>query len=71
MGWKSTITITRREAITAIMQAVDKTPYDELSNEELSLMMDRLGIGEEVGLPYHGHNFSVVNTEEEKPKYDF
>lgn len=65
MGWKSTMTITRRQAIAAIMQAIDKTPYDDMTNEQLEDMMDGLGIGEDFDKPYYGHNFTVVDTEEE------
>jgi hypothetical protein len=62
MGWKSTINITRREAITAIMHAVDKTPYDDMTNEQLEDMMCELGIGNEIGLPYYGYNFDVSDA---------
>lgn len=65
MGWKSTITVTRRQAIQAIVQVIDKTPYDEMTNEELSDMMYQLGIGEDVGKPYYGHNFIVDDVESE------
>lgn len=65
MGWKSTMEITRRQAISAIMQAIDKTPYDDMTNEQLEDMMDRLGIGEDFDKPYYGHNFIVRDTQEE------
>lgn len=65
MGWKSTITITRRQAIAAIVQVIDKTPYEEMTNEELDDMMCKLGIGEDVGKPYYGYNFIVSDIENE------
>lgn len=63
MGWKSAITITRYEAITAIMNCIDKTPFDEMSNEELEKVMYSMGIGDESYLPYFGYNFTIVNDE--------
>lgn len=65
MGWKGTIKITRKEAIAAIMQAIDKTPYDEMTNEQLEDTMSQLNIGDDLELPYFGHNFWVVDTEED------
>ncbi len=65
MGWKSTRNITRREAIQAIMAAVDKTPYDDMTNTELEDMMYKLGIGDEMDLPYFGYNFNVSDILEE------
>lgn len=59
MGWKSTIDITRAEAIQAIMASLDKTPYDEMSDDELKDLMYQLGIGDDVDKPYYGHNFSI------------
>lgn len=65
MGWKSSICITRKEAINAIMQTIDN-PYEERSNRELEDIMYKLNIGDDTNLPYFGHNFRVVDTEEEK-----
>jgi hypothetical protein len=59
MGWKSTIDITRREAIDAIIVSVGTTEYDRMSNDELEILMDKLRIGDEVGKPYFGHNFNI------------
>lgn len=69
MGWKSTLDITRREAIIAIMEAMEKTPYDHLSNKQLEEMMDDLSIGDNPELPYYGHNFSVYDNREDIPQY--
>jgi hypothetical protein len=63
MGWKSTIDITRDEAISAIIVAVNNKQYEEMSNEELKDLMYGLNIGDDVNLPYFGHNFSIVEDE--------
>lgn len=65
MGWKSTIEITRKEAIQAIISSLDKTPYDEMTNEELESLMYELSIGDDLNKPYYGHNFIVRNSEDE------
>jgi hypothetical protein len=70
MGWKSTKTITRKEAISAIINSLDKTPYDDMSNEELENMMYELNIGDDIKLPYYGYNFWIFDTEEEIKKYE-
>lgn len=59
MGWKSTIDITRSEAIQAIMASLDKTPYDEMSDDELKDVMYQLGIGDDVDKPYYSYNFNI------------
>jgi hypothetical protein len=62
MGWKSTIDITRSEAISAIIRALDKkTEYDLMTNEQLEDMMYNLNIGDDIELPYYGHNFTIKN----------
>lgn len=63
MGWKSTIDLTRREAIIAIMKAMDKTPFDDMSNEELESMMYGLDIGDDLDKPYYGHNFTIIDED--------
>ena len=65
MGWKSTIEITRKEAIQAIISSLDKTAYDEMSNEELEDIMYQMGIGDDIDKPYYGHNFTIRNSEDE------
>ena len=65
MGWKSTVNITRDEAIRLIFE---KLGYgNKLSNSELSDLVESLGYGDDINLPYFGHNFIVtdyVNTED-------
>jgi hypothetical protein len=63
MGWKSTIELTRKEAIRAIIESLDETPYDEMSNEELENLMYELNIGDDVDKPYYGHNFIITGSE--------
>jgi hypothetical protein len=65
MGWKSTIEITRKEAIQAIISSLDKTPYDEMTNKQLEDMMCQLDIGDDVHKPYYGYNFIICNNEDE------
>ena len=52
MGWKSTIDITRQEAIQAIMSCVDTTPYDNMSNEQLIDVMNSLNMGDDTTRPF-------------------
>jgi hypothetical protein len=65
MGWKSTIDITRSEAIRAIIDTINRKSYDEMSNEELEDVMYGLGIGDDVGKPYFGHNFNIKDKLDE------
>lgn len=65
MGWKSTIEITRKEAIQAIISSLDKIPYYEMTNEQLEDMMYQLDIGVDLNKPYYGHNFIIRNSEDE------
>lgn len=65
MGWKSTIEITRIQAIQAIIESLDKTPYDDMTNDELENMMYELNIGDDIDKPYFGYNFIIRNTEDE------
>jgi hypothetical protein len=65
MGWKSSIQLTRKEAIIAIITALEETPYDNMSNEELENLMYELNIGDDEKLPYYGYNFMVMTNEED------
>jgi hypothetical protein len=56
MGWKSTKTISRDEAISAIM--ADMSSMYKKTNEELEDIMCGI-FGDDVDKPYHGHNFIV------------
>lgn len=63
MGWKSTITLTRREAILAIQQCIDE--YETKTNPELEEIMYGLGIGDDLNKPYFGYNFDIVDNDVE------
>ncbi len=71
MSWKSTLDLTRKQALQAIMVALDKTPYDDMTNEELEGMMDELGIGDDENLPYYGYNFIIYDTQEDLDNSNF
>jgi len=64
MGWKSTINLTRDEAMSAIMSALENTPYDEMTNEELDDIMCSMNFGDDTKLPYYGHNFSIYDSDD-------
>ena len=68
MGWKSTIDITREQAISSIVKAQSRQkidPFMYLSNEKLEEMMYDLDIGDDMNLDYFGHDFIIHNTQEE------
>lgn len=56
MGWKSTVDLTRKEAIEIITNA----DLDELSNEDLSTIVEAVNGGES-----HGHNYRIVDNKDE------
>ena len=56
MGWKSTIDITREEAIELILRQITSANNNELSN-----MLENLGFGDNSDLPYYGNNFYVID----------
>ena len=55
MGWKSTVIISRQEAIELILKRGDMW---YLTNEELGDMLDDL-YGDDTELEYYGHNFII------------
>lgn len=61
MGWKSTLTISREEAISAIMSEMYK--IDEKTNDEISSIMRDM-FGDDSNKPYYGYNFDVVDEVE-------
>lgn len=63
MGWKSTINISRAEAVKLIMQKL--ITLEGLTNKELENMLEELGYGDDANLQYFGYNFNVVNNNEE------
>jgi hypothetical protein len=66
MGWKSTIDISREEAISLIQSRLTNDILNEMSNRELEDMVEDMGFGETPGLPHFGHNFIVVNEIKEE-----
>jgi hypothetical protein len=56
MGWKSTITITRSQAIGAIMQKIL-----DANDSELADILDNLVFGDNSDLPWYGYNFQIVD----------
>lgn len=57
MGWKSTIDISRHEAMGLIIQFIH-----EADNEQLSNVLNAIGFGENDLLPYFGHNFNIYDN---------
>ena len=58
MGWKSTVDITREEALVLIYTFINKA-----SDGELAEIMSAMGFGDNINLPYFGHNFLIVDEE--------
>lgn len=65
MGWKSTATITREQAINLILAARSRKPFEAMTNEELENVLYSQGYGDDTNLSYYGYNFSVVDKIEE------
>ena len=63
MGWKSTTTITRNVAIDLILARMDRSIYENMSNEDLSDMVGNL-YGDDPNLPLYGYNFTVSDDTE-------
>jgi hypothetical protein len=64
MGWKSTVYISRSEAIRLIADRFFKLEY--MNNSELEDMVEAMGYGENTNLSYFGHNFTVMNDDDIK-----
>lgn len=58
MGWKSTIDITREEAINLVIREMSKVHL--MSDHELEDYLELLGFGNDSNLPYHGYNFNII-----------
>lgn len=61
MGWKSTVDITRNEAIELIFARL--STVHRMSDSELCDLVEQLGYGEDTNLPYYGHNFRISDEE--------
>lgn len=66
MGWKTTVKITREQAINLILSARSRKPYDKKTNEELEQLLYENDYGDNPKLSHFGHNFIVVDKVEEK-----
>jgi hypothetical protein len=60
MGWKSTIEITREEAIRLIIKRINENILNSMTNRELEYMVEDIGYGDNPDWEYFGHNFFVV-----------
>lgn len=70
MGWKSTVEISRDEVIELILLKVGVDVLNKMSNRDLENMVESLGFGDNIDLPYFGHNFYVVNNKEKDNPQD-
>lgn len=61
MGWKSTRTITRQRALELIMNR-----FLSATDKEVTDALESLGFGENIDLPYYGHNFIIGGDDEAK-----
>ena len=58
MGWKSTVDITRADAYNMI--ALYFSTVMQMSDEELTDLLETLGFGDNLNLPYVRHNFNII-----------
>jgi hypothetical protein len=63
MSWKSTVDITRKEAIQLIFSRM--ADVHQMSDRDLGDLLEALGYGDDANLPYFGHNFFVADKENE------
>ena len=59
MSWKSTVDITKKEAIRLIF--IKMAEVHTMSEKELGEALEILGYGDDPKLPYYGHNFNVLD----------
>jgi hypothetical protein len=64
MGWKSTIDITREQAILLATKELSKKISEiyTMSDAQLEDLLEELGYGDTQGMEYFGHNFNVINN---------
>ena len=65
MGWKSTIDISREEAIKLIQSKMSDEVFKSMPNRDIEYMMEDMGFGDNPDWEYFGHNFFVVNEVKE------
>lgn len=61
MGWKSTVDITRTQALALIMEYA--LQCGNLSDVELEDLLETLGYGDNTNLPYFGYNFNITKQQ--------
>lgn len=64
MGWKSTIDITRTQALALVMDYAFQC--GNLPDSELEDLLENLGYGDNTNLPYFGYNFNIIKQQDEK-----
>lgn len=62
MGWKSTVDITREQAVGLATKELAKKIGDvhTMSDTELEDFLEELGYGDTQGMEFFGHNFRIV-----------
>ena len=63
MGWKSTVDITREQAISLATKELAKKigEIHTMSDTQLEDYLEDLGYGETQGMEYFGNNFRIVD----------
>jgi len=61
MGWKSTVDITRDEAIRLAIKSISNV-YN-MSDIELEDFLEQLGYGDTQSMEYFGYNFRIINNQ--------
>ena len=59
MGWKSTIDLTREEAIAELVKQMGT--LNDKSNSEIEEMLYSYGFGDDGRLKWYGHNFNITD----------
>ena len=71
MGWKSSTTITRSEAIDMILKARNQeSKFDHMSNDQLESLLYHYDYGDDPKKSYFGYNFCIVDTDKEKEEIE-
>jgi hypothetical protein len=65
MSLKSTIEISREEAIKLIQSKMSDEVFRSMLNRDIEYMMEDMGFGDNPDWEYFGHNFFVVKQVKE------
>ena len=62
MGWKSTVDITREDALQLIRAELFRKlgVFEQLDNSEIEKLLYSLDYGDDPDLAYYGHNFNIL-----------